>query len=85
MIYYPRDYWHQTINLDPSNLAISSTISDHLNYDLISTELKNECDWQKFKWGFSKDLCRELPKCYELWKNRYAPSPEAVATSPIRR
>jgi hypothetical protein len=82
MLYYPRDYWHQTLNLETPSMSISGTICDPNNFDTISAELKNECDWQKFKWGFSKELCSELPKCWKLWKDRWRPEPSKLEKSP---
>jgi Cupin-like domain len=71
MIYYPADTWHQTENHETPSISVSSTMVDHNNFRILTDELKNECGWQKFKWRFSEDLCRELPKCYDFLYDRY--------------
>jgi len=71
MIYYPREYWHQTFNLATPSMSISSTILDQNNYQFITEELKNECYRKKFKWNFSEQLCSDLERCFTKWEHRY--------------
>lgn len=70
MIFYPKDYWHQTENMEFPSLTVSSTIVDEHNWKDLSAELKAECEYHKWKWQFSKELCRHLEKCYEFWASR---------------
>lgn len=80
MMFYPRDYWHQTINLETPSASVSGTVCDMNNYDTIADELEAECARQKYRWHFSKQLCTELRQCFALWKERWAPSPAQVPT-----
>jgi len=42
MMFYPRDWWHQTYNVDDENISITGTIADGLNFDSISHELQTD-------------------------------------------
>jgi len=73
MVFYPKDYWHQTENLMTPSISASSTVIDQNNFEEIITELNNECDFQKFRWGFSKELCTALKtQCFPRWRERFA-------------
>lgn len=63
-----------------AQLSISGTVVDQNNYRELTTELKAECDFQKYKWMFSKDLCRHLQKCYQFLHDRYDRQQEACST-----
>ncbi len=71
MIYYPRDYWHQTENLETPSVSVSASILDENNHNEIWEELNAECERQKYKWQFPEELCQDLKeKCRPLWKRR---------------
>ncbi len=77
MIYYPKDYWHQTENLATPSVSLSASILDENNYAEITRELQAECDTNKYRWGFSKDLCKHLKEsCFGWWEHRYGPHDE---------
>jgi len=84
MIFYPQDWWHQTINTQTPTMTASGTALDENNYRDISRELKAECQTKKFKWDFSKALCEELDKCHELWANRWDTSRHRDLICPIK-
>jgi ribosomal protein L16 Arg81 hydroxylase len=68
MIFYPADYWHQTENIRTPTISVTSTVMDQNNYELIIAELVAECRTQKFKWGFSPQLCEAIEKrCVPYW------------------
>eukprot|EP00455_Lapot_gusevi_P053087 TRINITY_DN8208_c0_g1_i1.p1 TRINITY_DN8208_c0_g1~~TRINITY_DN8208_c0_g1_i1.p1 ORF type:complete len:463 (+),score=120.37 TRINITY_DN8208_c0_g1_i1:80-1468(+) len=71
MVYYPADYWHQTRNMATPSISVTSTMVDHNNWRLVRDELKDECATGKYRWGFSKELCQALPKCYAWWENHF--------------
>jgi ribosomal protein L16 Arg81 hydroxylase len=73
MIFYPADYWHQTENVQTPTISVTATVMDANNYQFIIDELEQECKVQKFKWGFSKELCQALQgRCFAFWKKQFA-------------
>ena len=40
VLFYPEDYWHQTIGLDPGNAAVSGTLVTPSNANLVADELQ---------------------------------------------
>jgi hypothetical protein len=69
IIFYPKDYWHQTRNLETPTISVSGTIVDATNKDTVQQELEATCKFNKWKWNFSHDLCTALERCYELWSD----------------
>lgn len=45
VLYYPKDYWHQTENLDEINVGITGTLVTPANYREVSHELRRECSF----------------------------------------
>jgi len=43
MLYYPSDFWHQTVNLDTPSIAISSTLVTPMNYMHVKHVLLEQC------------------------------------------
>ena len=74
VIYYPKDYWHQTLNLDTPTVAISGTLADHNSYPFVRRELMNECDNKEESRLFVPEdrLCKALQSCYGLWEKQFA-------------
>lgn len=70
MLFYPKDYWHQTENLATPSICVSASVLDEHNYREIAHELKAECKTQKYKWQFTAPLCEALEVCYNWWENR---------------
>jgi hypothetical protein len=44
VIYYPAGWWHQTLNLDDLNVAISSSLLSRRDLDNFIAEIKRECE-----------------------------------------
>lgn len=44
LIYYPGDYWHQTLNQESPTISISSTIVLPADRKILSSVLQNQCD-----------------------------------------
>jgi hypothetical protein len=82
MIFYPKDYWHQTENLETPSISISASILDENNWRDIMAELKNECAFHKYKWNFSPELCKALENCYAFWQSRFEPDLSAQTCRP---
>jgi len=73
VIFYPADYWHQTENLATPTISLTTTIMDANNYEWVMEELRAECVNQKYKWGFSKELCDALlNKCFDFWREQWS-------------
>jgi len=43
LIYYPEDYWHQTLNLETPTVSIGSTMLTAASYHILYKELLHEC------------------------------------------
>jgi hypothetical protein len=44
LVYYPEDYWHQTMNLDTPAVSIGSTMLTAASYGILYEELERECN-----------------------------------------
>ena len=42
-IFYPNDYWHQTLNMDTPTVAVTGTIVTPECHSFVSQELMKEC------------------------------------------
>lgn len=67
MVFYPSNYWHQTLNLQTPTISITGTVVDNNNYESVTEELQAECSHGKWKWSLSKRLCDALQDCFDLW------------------
>ncbi len=72
VIFYPADWWHQTENVRAPSVALTTTVIDTNNHVQIAQELREECDRQKYKWGFSAELCESLKnQCFAYWTSHF--------------
>lgn len=71
ILFYPRDYYHQTRIDETPTLTITDTVVTVQNWFTVKEQLKAECDEQKFRWNFSKELCASLNQCFVLWENKW--------------
>jgi len=72
MVFYPADWWHQTENVQAPSVALTDTIMDGNNHELIIDELRQECAVGKYNWGFSKELCESLLQhCFPFWRKHF--------------
>eukprot|EP01038_Epipyxis_sp_PR26KG_P007514 gene7514-10236_t len=69
IIYYPADYWHQTLNLDTPTISIGSSIIIRQNFRKVQYELEKECKGKKRIFIPDNTICTLLNQCYKLWKN----------------
>lgn len=72
-LFYPRDYWHQTENLDTPTIAITGTLVDKNNYDSVSEQLSVDCHKKPLKLIHpSKTLCEYYYNhCFPWWKSAF--------------
>ena len=71
MVFYPREYWHQTLNLATPSVSVSGTVVDENNYDSVQEEITAECKHGKWNWHFGKDLCKAMDNCFTLWNHMH--------------
>ena len=75
MMFYPRDWWHQTYNEEGENIAVSGTIADGNNFDSISEELSKDASRSvPIILSPSQQLRDALPGCYQWLQQAFAPS-----------
>ena len=84
-MYYPKNYWHQTRNMETPTVSITGTMVDQNNYGAVMEELNNECKYKKFNWHFPDQLCAELEQCYKDWKEAFEHNKVIVGKSPIEK
>lgn len=71
MIYYPADFWHQTINLETPSIALSSTLVTQQNYRMVAEELRKECSGSGRIFVSQQRMCENLERCFSLWGQIY--------------
>ena len=81
VIFYPADYWHQTLNT-PSNdeslsVAITDTLVDATNFDLVAEGLREKCTAMtpNIRHGFTPAVCAALPRLTAWWENAFRKGP----------
>jgi len=80
VVFYPGDWWHQTENHVAPSVALTSTIMDQNNVGPIIAELEQECERNKFQWGFTPELCASLRgACFDYWRAHFAQRGERMA------
>ena len=71
VLYYPDNYWHQTLNLDTYTSAIGSSIIRKSNYKRIQKLLQEECAGKRVIFAPDVALCEHWEKCFPIWSNHY--------------
>ena len=72
MLWYPRDYWHHTYNVDDWNVAFTSTLADGYNTDTLAAEFDSECRGVTNRLpGMTKETCRKLTSAYDFWRQAF--------------
>lgn len=76
MLYYPADFWHQTLNIGTPSIALSSTLVTPLNNQHVITELQKECTNGGLQRIFPYDekICTMLEQCYAYWLELFGTS-----------
>jgi hypothetical protein len=77
ILYYPRDYWHQSKNLVDGTVALTGTLVNAWNFDSVTEQLMStyisqkvmnnfrECDPTQDHHGGS--FCEGMKKCFDRW------------------
>jgi hypothetical protein len=73
VLYYPADYWHQTLNTPPApgelSVAITDTVVDCHNQRLVQKGLLDKCKTPAMfnRGGMTADACTKLPALFAWW------------------
>ena len=76
MLYYPRDWWHQTENLDTPTIALSGSMVNQHNHLEFTDELRKECSAE----GSGRNrifipeagACGDIERCAAIWAGMYS-------------
>lgn len=74
VLYYPKEHWHQTQNLNTPTVAITGTLVTHESHLTVKRELEKECAGAGKIFPADPDLCRQLKTCYAQWKQFFSDS-----------
>eukprot|EP00808_Paulinella_micropora_P013201 g58918.t1 len=67
VLFYAKNYWHETRNLEYPSMTVTGTVITPHNYMGVADKLHNECSTGGLKFDFSGALCDALDSCYPLW------------------
>lgn len=71
LLYYPADYWHQTLNLDTPTVALTGTLVTAANHRLVADELRKECGGMGRIFPPNQILCGYLDQCFVAWADMF--------------
>lgn len=76
MIFYPADYWHQTLNTPKAtgqlSIGFTDTLADWSNHHLIKRGLLANCAKPKIEnITPSAALCEKFPRIFDFWERAY--------------
>ena len=73
MLFYPRDYWHQTLVKNRTSVSITGTLVDVNNRDSVGDQLYNDCFVLKRRSRPSDPVCKLLAnQCRGWWEDAFA-------------
>ena len=74
-MYYPRDWWHQTRNLDPINIAFSGSMINNDCVREFGKEMEMQCSNSDEKrhtvFAPEQGFCDQVKQCQSVWTNTY--------------
>lgn len=74
-MYYPRDWWHQTTNLDATNIAFSGSMINNDCVREFGDEMEMQCTNSDMKkhtvFHAEKGFCDQVAQCQTQWKDTY--------------
>jgi len=71
-IYYPKNYWHQTLNLDTPTVSLTGTLATGNCHRDTFRELKAECDGKARIFVAEPALCEDIARCASMFEERFA-------------
>lgn len=83
MIFYPADYWHQTLNTPAAagqlSIGFTDTLADWSNHHLIKRGLLANCAKPKIdNITPSAPLCDKFPRIFDFWEKAYGMAGSAL-------
>lgn len=75
IMYYPKDFWHQTESIDPLSISVTGTIIDDDNIFTIIEEFLYECRAPRGtrRISLNDEVCESLRnKCMKQWLKMFA-------------
>lgn len=71
VLFYPKNYWHQTINLDTPTIALTGTLVTPTNHNDIRDRLEGQCNGIGNLFIPEPVFCAQLQKCFKYWKEYF--------------
>jgi hypothetical protein len=77
VVFYPADYWHQTLNTPAApgglSLALTDTLVDASNYQRVVAGLRDKCAAPTpfNRGGMTRDVCDRLPALVGVWEGMF--------------
>jgi hypothetical protein len=81
LLYYPENYWHQTVNIHTPSIALSSSIITAATFVSLEDGLRKECGGAKRVFAASPAFCDRLQYCYQHWNRMYQQSDDVTISS----
>lgn len=82
LVFYPGDYWHQTLNLQTPSVALSGTVVTHADHDQLRGHLEMLCDAEDAYKGNDEEtlhleierrVCHRLRTyCFDRWREMFS-------------
>ena len=72
VLYYPRDWWHQTENLETPSVALSGSTVSHHNHKEFAESLRKQClPGGGNVFAPTEQACAAVERCEEVWAGMY--------------
>lgn len=71
VVYYPKNYWHQTLNLDTPTVSLTGTLATGNCYREVFNELKIECEGKGRIFAPNDELCANIDRCASHLENHF--------------
>ena len=71
ILYYGKDWFHTTQNIDTPTTTITGTVVLQNQFDAVGQMLYKECTEETLNFRFSEKLCNAIDMCLELWHKRF--------------
>lgn len=66
-VFYPKGYWHQTLNLDTPTISLTGTLVTPTNHFDVKERLEVQCSGRGNLFIPDTVFCAQLKKCYKYW------------------
>lgn len=80
VLYYPRNWAHQTQNLEFPTTTLTGTVVNSFNWFHVSQKIYGECTQGSMNFHFSGKMCDQLDACINVWAERF----QGRSTSPFK-